>query len=114
MSDEPLKPALPPAYWERLSGGIAYLRAWDDHVHAVEHRKSGIPGARSVAVSAKNETEALLALANAALPDGSAYKITRADVQALREVISCLADIGKYTDDVEQLAAKLAALLPPE
>ena len=56
-----------------------------------------------------------MALANHALPDGHPLKITRADVVAARRISH---DSGGWTDEnrdiVERLAAKLAALLPPE
>lgn len=67
---------------------------------------------------------AQIAIANNRLPDGHPRKITRADVEALSEVI---ADASIYRDEMgqrghpdpvveqaERLYAKLAALLPPE
>ena len=61
-----------------------------------------------------------LALANAALPDDSPYKITRADVAMLGECEIRQQVGGDHTDwdrldDTRQaLAAKLEALLPPQ
>ncbi len=49
----------------------------------------------------------MIALANAALPDDSPYKITRGDVDALR------LESGPSEAFLFRLAAKLAALLPP-
>lgn len=56
-----------------------------------------------------------VALANHALPDGDPRKITRADVDALRD------DLSDHPDDrarqeavLRRIADKIAALLPPE
>jgi hypothetical protein len=54
---------------------------------------------------------ATLALANAALPDDSPYKITRADVGA---ILYTDPDSDEFGPVMERVAAKLAALLPPE
>ena len=54
---------------------------------------------------------ALIALANAALPDDSPYKMTQQDVRCLEIAAQSALDYG---DQVIRIAAKLAALLPPE
>lgn len=55
----------------------------------------------------------LIALANAALPDGHPGKITRADAEAAHAIAT---NSGSWTDEnrdiVERLAAKLFAVLP--
>lgn len=57
-------------------------------------------------------------MTDAIAPDDSPHTITRADVRALRAAIDLLArNVGLEDDTVvaaERLAAKLAALLPPE
>lgn len=73
---------------------------------------------------------AVMALANAALPADSPYKITAADVQMLGRAIDALnyvhndemsyPEVSAISEEdagitaVRRLAAKLAALLPPE
>lgn len=61
----------------------------------------------------------IMTFANAALPDGHPLKITREDVAALHVVLSGYG--SEFVEDgkgdvarCERLAAKLAALLPPE
>ena len=54
----------------------------------------------------------LMALGNAVLPDGHPAKITRADVDALLGLGASLHPL--LVLQVEAVAAKLAALLPPE
>ena len=55
-----------------------------------------------------------LVIANAELPDSSPYKITRADVAALRTAHLEFGQTNEKTDVVLTIADKLAALLPPE
>jgi hypothetical protein len=66
---------------------------------------------------------AAIALANAALPDDSPYKITRADVEALLarphpeadmyHAGQLCCDVALRNERLSALAAKLEALLPP-
>lgn len=58
----------------------------------------------------------VMAYSNAALPDGDPRKITRRDVERLREGAAVMPTEGwrNEEDFVLQLAAKLAALLPPD
>ena len=61
--------------------------------------------------------DTLRALANAAMPDDSPYKITRADVDLVREIVRLIGDAECNNwpeDDLGSLATKLGALLPPE
>lgn len=60
---------------------------------------------------------AVMALANAALPDDDPRKITREDVAWLNDAAQHLDRLRLVDDDAadaQRLAAKLAALLPPE
>lgn len=67
-----------------------------------------------------DEVPKFIAFANAALPDDSPYKITHADVALLREIqvdvnsVYTLELSDEEAIRLRQLAAKLAALLPPE
>ncbi len=92
MSDE-LKPALSAEEWA-LPNGPARQHIWDH---------GGL--------------EQLIAVANAALPDDSPYKITRADVEELESVAADAINAARWSErDVAPLraiAAKIAALLPP-
>jgi hypothetical protein len=53
---------------------------------------------------------ALIALANAALPVGNPYKITREDVETIRAATGS----HDWYVALERIAGQLAALLPPE
>lgn len=64
----------------------------------------------------------LIALANAALPDGDSRKVTREDVDHLRymgereisaDEVGEMGAHAEYGHELIQLAAKLASLLPP-
>lgn len=62
---------------------------------------------------------ACMALANAAVHKDDPRKITREDVRALADVLRHIDEqtfewLVQYSEDVHRLAAKLAALLPPE
>lgn len=57
---------------------------------------------------------AVIALANAALPDGDPRKITRADVDVLRTAYLDTLGVSDDEPSLKPLIAKLAALLPPE
>jgi hypothetical protein len=74
------------------------------------------PGLRSSANIQPELWPGVIALANAALPDDSPYKITRADVEACRAAGQRTWHDpihGEPPDVLAQLAAKLEALLPP-
>ncbi len=94
MSDE-LKPALTPEQWRAL----AISGEWRlDGENLLSMRPPAIV--------------ACVAMANGALPADSPYKITRADVDALRS-ISDQAASEFHVYGLDDLAAKLSALLPP-
>jgi hypothetical protein len=66
-----------------------------------------------------HRVDAAMALANAARPDSDEGKITRADVNALEQSAALIAELSGYAHadrlaELIALAAKLAALLPPE
>lgn len=102
---------------------------WSEKEHRISRREvmSGGKGfvidgpdpSDSVYVDSPDDLAAAVALANDALPDGHPLKITREDVAALHVVLSGYG--SEFVEDgkgdvarCERLAAKLAALLPPE
>lgn len=96
MSDE-LKPVLTADEWREIRGEFAPPYWIDSNVESM------------------SDTERVEAIAvlNDALPDGSPYKITRHDV----ELVAAMADDNKFRaveDELRTLAAKLAALRPPD
>lgn len=108
MSDE-IRPALTPEEWEGARGGDARSRLCETANYVQYH----------VREQAAAEYVEAMALANEAIPDSHPHKITRADV-ALLELASRRLDMGSEfgfdpdVADLRLLAAKLAALLPPE
>lgn len=78
--------------------------------------RKGLLGKYKLAIWDDAGIAGLIALANVALSDDSPYKITRADVDRLlliaAEIRRGLA-YGPDAVDLERLARKLAALLPP-
>lgn len=106
MSESPrLDPALSADDWKHVAKyGIDYLRA---------------EAGPQMWWNGDDGPKAILALANAALPDDSPYKFTRADVALLLELAECVEmeagdDWRADGPPLRRLAAKLAALLPPE
>ena len=116
MTNQTIPPALTAEEWEQ---GFADWGVMYDHSGV----SLGSPSRKGISVYtdgddvdvAADQLPSLIALANHALPDGHPLKITRADVVAARRISH---DSGGWTDEnrdiVERLAAKLAALLPPE
>lgn len=111
MSDEPtIPPALSAEQWKDAlavaivpngvsPGCVALFQMYcDEYGYATYASSSDLPK--------------FIALANAALPDDSPNKITRADVAFLNEIAGALYS-GAWSGPAERLAAKLAALLPP-
>jgi hypothetical protein len=96
MSDE-LKPALNAGQWRVLG-------------FAEEWRLDGadLRNMREPAIVAN------VAMANAALREGSPYKITRRDLDAIGLAAEIVASDGMDDRPILALADKLAALLPPE
>lgn len=117
MSDE-IRPALTAEEWEGARGRDARSRLCETANYVQYHE---IEGAAAEYVEA-------MALANEALPDGHPQKIVASDVSALRVVLgewrayagamSRAAGFPSHEmwEDatLSRLAAKLAALLPPE
>lgn len=111
--------------FERDDGGIHLPNADDpsDDVPPFERPRAllidteGNPGRVDAPI-----LPALIALANERLPDGDPYKITRADIELVRESAERVAAFffeGGAPGETERralltLAAKLNALLPPE
>lgn len=99
MSEHEIPPALTPDEWASM-----------DHPHTIEN-------AVEIAAATWNYPQAM-ALANAALPDDSPHKITRADVDFLRDELGGDWWLGDPEDPdaprMKRILAKLYALLPPE
>lgn len=120
MTNE-IEPALTPEEWAKHSGGTAAV--W----MSAKLPRSDSEDAE-IRLDFAERPIAVIALANAALPDDDPRKITREKLDAMREVfdswISYQSDIAASMDaavsshpavqDVEELLAALAALLPPE
>lgn len=110
-----ITPALSEEQWARSADGVEEF-VWNGRTFS-NAGMADDEAARTVA-----------ALANAALPDDDPRKITRADVENLKQIVWELKQgvrdeppnnpdrVGKYArgDAAFSLAAKLAALLPPE
>ncbi len=127
MNDE-LKPALTPEQWTDQ-------RLWrdqpnsgrDDSIDVKLHHDPNRGVGLEISHYDSRDSEsyhdypsdliAIIALANAALPDDSQYKITREDVRAVGRAMEKIrrAFPSEFTVlvDLKTLAAKIAALLPP-
>jgi hypothetical protein len=107
-----IKPALSVEEWAERSA----IRGNDGWEVAVESDESGISfrwradssGGDSIGVPVDG-LPVVIALANAALPDGDKRKITRAHIEALMDGVK---STGDYK--AEELYDILAAILPPE
>ena len=111
MTDE-IAPALTPEEWRIYDRAVESAREKGDAL---------IYSVRPWIVNAGSTRESLpraMTIANAALPDDSPYKITRSDLDKLDCAASALRhEYGSDDEDaadLDALAAKLAALLPPE
>jgi hypothetical protein len=130
MPDEP-RPALTPEEWAgrkrpQYYGEQPCIQLWSsgaiDLSRDVQRDGEWAPGDRvSIDAGDTASAHALMALANAALPDGHPNKITRDDVQRVyvaqqdaAEKYPHAAEAGWLAPGLLALAAKLAALLPPE
>lgn len=107
-----IAPALEPEEWKhRRSGSVSI-----DYVDGETHIVVTDPDGEIVSVSGPAEVFALMALANAALPDGDPRKITREAVQLL-EALTTDSWAGhratEQRDALACLARSLEALLPP-
>lgn len=98
MSDEPLQPALNAQEWDDEMSGMAGNALFTDDVYNTLPRLM----------------VADIAALNFHLPDDSPYKITRADVDAVRDAQDFARANGLSGHGVlDSLAAKLEAILPP-
>lgn len=111
MSDQQITPALTPEEWaEALErGGLSK----DGTYYLPERAPDGL----TVGITSEigtffdhQELPTLIALANHALPDTDPRKITREDVELVKQAHG----LSRQIPDFDRLAAKLAALLPPE
>jgi hypothetical protein len=115
VTDETIPPALTAEEWAktdiRRGDFTAHIGHWGDDELVVDD----VTGENSVPVPA-DALPAVIALANAALPDGDPRKITRDDLLNLSADLDTAA--GERGSACEMaswpLYAKLAALLPPE
>jgi hypothetical protein len=78
--NDPIRPALTSEEWEGRRSGPVHVEIINDEVHVVVRD----PDDSLVSVSGTDELCALIALANDALPDDEARKLTRTDVVLLR------------------------------
>jgi hypothetical protein len=113
MSDT-IQPALTPDEWASRE-----IRLDSDTYIRVQAHPMGVVRAvtryrRSSAIPV-GPLPGVIALSNDALPDGHPNKLTRADVALLRDIAPEFAFRGIGVDkEIETLASKLEALLPPE
>ena len=121
MSDE-ITPALSADEWARVDAGTvgAFIRGDSPGIHIVNGEvelsfSTSVVGDGTynediaIRVSGSQVAE-LIAICNAALPDDSPYKVTRSDVVCLIGYLT----YGTSDSRLKSLAAKLAALLPPQ
>ena len=110
------EPALTPEQWEAALQGEPWgPNPGERHGPALE---SMLSAAGDGVGPFEVPNVAAMALANAALPDGSGHKITRALAVLLRDAAERYAadDWGRYASeaaDAERWAALIEALLPP-
>lgn len=115
MVDEKIEPALTAeewidSEWRTTPYEVNSSISVDPSVHLLVFRHDR--ETRAIPFATPREFAAIIALANHALPDGHPLKITRQDAADMQE-------IAKHGDwfgvsDVARVAAKLAALLPPD
>jgi hypothetical protein len=118
MSDE-IPPALSPEEWADVESneiGSSVYRPGVYCTHLFPRHRVNFAGGDDDGVIQVGNDDApfVMALANAALPDGSPYKITRDDVEEIGEAYEHYRDMqAPGYRAFQRLAAKLAALLPP-
>ena len=112
-----IPPALTPEEWAQVGSGVSRVTAEKDVLWFIGHRAEGVSGIPSLAVMPQRAPAEAIALLNATLPAGSPYKITRKDLDVLDCAASAIRHEYGLDDedavDLDALAAKLAALLPP-
>lgn len=118
MADTPIPPALSPAEWGRIHPLPRVVGGASRVAISCGLREPGVPGERALSFDPATEPHALMAALNATLPHGHPGQITREDVEALVIALdTCEVRDGSEDRAVAtglSLAAKLAALLPPE
>lgn len=77
---EHVRPALTPQEWEKRRSGPVHVDIVDDEMHVVVRD----PDNSLVSISGTDDICALIALANDALPDDEARKLTRTDIVLLQ------------------------------
>lgn len=117
-----VKPAVEPEFWAMIGPRVHHVNAENGRIYFVGERYGDKPGAPAVSIHERDEPQAMMALANHALPDDSPYKITRLHIGYLERIEDALhrAEVlgdGRMiiaSEMAARLRAKLAALLPPE
>jgi hypothetical protein len=108
-----LQPALTPDEWRHRRAGAVSVDAVGDETHVVITDPDG----QLVSVSGADALHALAALANDALPNDEARKLTWTDLVVISMLVERLDRRHSHTTRLTSLAAglyaKLAALLPP-
>ena len=98
MIPDPIEPALT-------------AEEWADFARSSRLARTGM----LEAVLGSGQLPKVLAMANAALPDGDPRKITPQDVLDLQSMSNTMDyEPVMYSGDIDRIAAKLAALLPPK
>ena len=106
-----IRPALTERQWKEghyLSPGQAEF-----YLHEASLNVGGNKWDSDSTHDSPDDLAALAAMALAALPDDDPRKITRADVRVLEQAVPAISFTGSQ-DHIARIAAKLAALLPPE
>lgn len=121
MSGQKIEPALTPEEWQgRLSGSAGDVGDADVYfrdgrlVYACYNDCCAVVGPHHIP---GGEIPALIALANAALPDGDRRKITRERVEALRAWVPGLINHGSFRELAVLLhhhCDAIGSYLPPE
>ena len=108
-----IAPALEPEEWKYRRCGAVSIDYVDGETHVVVTDPDG----EIVSVSGPEEVFALMALANAALPDGDPRKFTREKARILLAVAADTWAGHRAAEDRDALATvarTIEALLPPE
>ncbi len=108
-----IKPALSAEEWATDLGSAERDGAW---VYAAKGFAGVVVGRDDQKTGvhlSEDALPALIAIANAALPDDSPYKITRDDIGLIGYAIMALHHRPVNQAKLDSLAAKLEALLPP-
>ena len=108
-----MQPALSPDEWRRRRSGALSIHLVGDETHVVV----ADPDEQLVSVSGAEALHALAALANDALPNDDARKLTWTDLAVISILVDRIDRKDSHVNRLRSLAAvlyaKLAALLPP-